>query len=168
MNGGTSLLESYLKEPTRKSVSGVAQFKQNYENLNSSFEKSKPDSETTQTYASNSGGRRRSWSNESLRKALENIWCKKMTVSVAARHFKIPYTSLSMYANGKYGKTINVAQIKSDCIRRLSEESSSDESVRQSDFSSSPGNLSLSDRNSPIIFHQNLPFVTPFDSRFKM
>ncbi|XP_059098225.1 protein jim lovell-like isoform X2 [Tigriopus californicus] len=58
------------------------------------------------------GGPPRSWTNEDLTKALENVWHKRMTTSQASRVFGIPYNSLLMYVRGKYGKSLKLERLK--------------------------------------------------------
>ncbi len=58
------------------------------------------------------GGPPRSWTNDDLTKALENVWNKRMTTSQASRIFGIPYNSLLMYVRGKYGKSLKLDQLK--------------------------------------------------------
>ena len=43
------------------------------------------------------GGPPRSWTNDELTKALENVWNKRMTTSQASRMYGIPYNSLLMF-----------------------------------------------------------------------
>ncbi len=59
------------------------------------------------------GGPPRSWTNDDLTKALENVWNKRMTTSQASRMFSIPYNSLLMYVRGKYGKSLKLDVLKS-------------------------------------------------------
>ena len=58
------------------------------------------------------GGPPRSWTNDDLTKALENVWNKRMTTSQASRVFAIPYNSLLMYVRGKYGKSLKLDLLK--------------------------------------------------------
>ena len=58
------------------------------------------------------GGPPRSWTNDDLTKALENVWNKRMTTSQASRVFGIPYNSLLMYVRGKYGKSLRLDVLK--------------------------------------------------------
>ena len=58
------------------------------------------------------GGPPRSWTNDDLTKALENVWNKRMTTSQASRIFGIPYNSLLMYVRGKYGKSLRLDVLK--------------------------------------------------------
>ena len=58
------------------------------------------------------GGPPRSWTNDDLTKALENVWNKRMTTSQASRVFGIPYNSLLMYVRGKYGKSLKLDVLK--------------------------------------------------------
>lgn len=39
-----------------------------------------------------------------------------MTTSQASRLFGIPYNSLLMYVRGKYGKSLNLEQLRKGCI----------------------------------------------------
>lgn len=54
------------------------------------------------------GGPKRSWTNQDLMNALDDVWSKRMNTSQAARYHRIPYNSLLMYVRGKYGKTLNI------------------------------------------------------------
>uniref|UniRef100_A0A336KKS9 CSON012069 protein n=1 Tax=Culicoides sonorensis TaxID=179676 RepID=A0A336KKS9_CULSO len=54
------------------------------------------------------GGPPRSWTNQDLMNALDDVWSKRMNTSQAARYHRIPYNSLLMYVRGKYGKTLNI------------------------------------------------------------
>ncbi|XP_063708118.1 protein jim lovell-like [Culicoides brevitarsis] len=54
------------------------------------------------------GGPPRSWTNQDLLNALDDVWSKRMNTSQAARYHRIPYNSLLMYVRGKYGKTLNI------------------------------------------------------------
>ena len=58
------------------------------------------------------GGPPRSWTNDELTKALENVWNKRMTTSQASRMYGIPYNSLLMYVRGKYGKSLKLDKLK--------------------------------------------------------
>ena len=58
------------------------------------------------------GGPPRSWTNDELTKALENVWNKRMTTSQASRVYGIPYNSLLMYVRGKYGKSLKLDKLK--------------------------------------------------------
>lgn len=58
------------------------------------------------------GGPPRSWTNAELTEALHHVWNKKMTTSQASRLFGIPYNSLLMYVRGKYGKSLNLEQLR--------------------------------------------------------
>ena len=58
------------------------------------------------------GGPPRSWTNDELTKALENVWNKRMTTSQASRIYGIPYNSLLMYVRGKYGKSLKLDKLK--------------------------------------------------------
>lgn len=58
------------------------------------------------------GGPPRSWTNDNLIKALENIWNKRMTTSQASKVFRIPYNSLLMYVLGRYGKSLRLDILK--------------------------------------------------------
>ena len=58
------------------------------------------------------GGPPRSWTNDELTKALENVWNKRMTTSQASRFYSIPYNSLLMYVRGKYGKSLKLDKLK--------------------------------------------------------
>lgn len=58
------------------------------------------------------GGPPRSWTNDDLTKALENVWNKRMTTSQASRVYAIPYNSLLMYVRGKYGKSLKLDVLK--------------------------------------------------------
>lgn len=62
------------------------------------------------------GGPPRSWTNAELTEALHHVWNKKMTTSQASRLFGIPYNSLLMYVRGKYGKSLNLEQLRKGCI----------------------------------------------------
>lgn len=62
------------------------------------------------------GGPPRSWTNGELTEALHHVWNKKMTTSQASRLFGIPYNSLLMYVRGKYGKSLNLEQLRKGCI----------------------------------------------------
>jgi len=80
-----------------------------------------PPTSSTPTYTGRSskgqhsaprGGPPRSWTNDDLTKALENVWNKRMTTSQASRVFGIPYNSLLMYVRGKYGKSLRLDVLK--------------------------------------------------------
>ena len=58
------------------------------------------------------GGPPRSWTNDELTKALENVWNRRMTTSQASRVYGIPYNSLLMYVRGKYGKSLKLDKLK--------------------------------------------------------
>ncbi len=58
------------------------------------------------------GGPPRSWTNDELTKALQNVWNKRMTTSQASRVYGIPYNSLLMYVRGKYGKSLKLDVLK--------------------------------------------------------
>ena len=58
------------------------------------------------------GGPPRSWTNDDLTKALDNVWNKRMTTKQASRVFEIPYNSLLMYVRGKYGKSLRLDVLK--------------------------------------------------------
>ena len=58
------------------------------------------------------GGPPRSWTNDDLQKALENVWNRRMTTSQASRVYGIPYNSLLMYVRGKYGKSLKLDKLK--------------------------------------------------------
>ncbi|RLU25233.1 hypothetical protein DMN91_003326 [Ooceraea biroi] len=61
------------------------------------------------------GGPPRSWTNNELTQALQQVWAKKLTTSQASRMFGIPYNSLLMYVRGKYGKSLKLEQLRRDC-----------------------------------------------------
>lgn len=80
-----------------------------------------PPTSSTPTYSGRSskgqhsaprGGPPRSWTNDDLTKALDNVWNKRMTTSQASRVFGIPYNSLLMYVRGKYGKSLRLDVLK--------------------------------------------------------
>lgn len=62
------------------------------------------------------GGPPRSWTNDELTEALQQVWHKKMTTSQASRIFGIPYNSLLMYVRGKYGKSLKLEKLKQECF----------------------------------------------------
>ena len=63
-------------------------------------------------YSSSRGGPPRSWTNEDLTRALEQVWNRRMTTSQASREFSIPYNSLLMYVRGIYGKSLGLEALK--------------------------------------------------------
>ena len=63
-----------------------------------------------------SGGPARSWTNDQLTEALENVWNKRMTTSQASKTYNIPYSSLQVYVKGKYGKSLKLDKLKNTTL----------------------------------------------------
>lgn len=89
------------------------------------------------------GGPPRSWTNQDLLNALDDVWSKRMNTSQAARYHRIPYNSLLMYVRGKYGKTLNI---------KLNEEPKLNQSATIPPSSISPPAMTQLNTTAPVDF----------------